>query len=239
MNWLQKTWTRMFGRNYEILEQEEQMKSEEWLDNRYERINLFYTKRYAETGNKIPLKLNVCDFLKPMISLKEDATLNKIWNENITYVSDNFAVNNVLDYWQFAVETNTLRKGDCEDSSIYRVSKAKSNGLGYNLFVAFGLYRGSGHAFPVIVDYKNNRLVILEATSSTYNPIYLSSGAKSDDNYNIYYLTNARFSWVLDNSIIFGKGVNKDFGLVGGKYDSRIKNKRQKRKRNRKEGDSL
>jgi hypothetical protein len=209
MNWLQKTWTRMFERTYEKIEQEEQMKSEEWLDNKYDRIDLFYSKRYADIGFKIPMPMNVCDLIKPLITLKDDSNLKSIWYENIQYVSDNFKVNGLLDYWQLPNETWVLRKGDCEDSSTYRVSKAKSNGVGNNLFVALGFYGNEGHAFPVIVDYKNDKIKILEATNSVYNPIDYE-GSK----YQIYYIFNERFAWVVNSSVVFGKKVSKDFGVI-------------------------
>lgn len=207
MNWLEKTWSRLFEESYENKEREEKMKSEEWLDKIYPKCTMIYKKRYADVGFKTLLPMNVCDFLKPMETLKDNSSIRNIWNEQIVYVSDNFAVNGVLDYSQLPVETKVIKKGDCEDSSYYRVSKAKSNGCGSNLFVAFGFYKNQGHAFPIIVDYKNEKIFILEATSNSYNTILY----KENCDYKINYIFNDRFSWVVDNSVVFGKKVLDEF----------------------------
>jgi hypothetical protein len=207
MNWLEKAWSRLFDNTYQNLENEEQVKAEKYLDDKYNRITLVYKKRFADIQDKVLLPMLVNDFLKPMNTLKDDMTLSNIWRQNITYISDNYQVNGVLDYWQLPVETLTLKGGDCEDSSHFRVTKAKSNGLGSNLFVALGLYKGGGHAFPIMI--KNDKIYLLEATSNEYNPIDYDS----QTNYKIYYISNERFSWTIDGSIVFGKKVRKELGV--------------------------
>jgi hypothetical protein len=192
-------WNYFFEDFYNEKYTKDRLKFENYLSSKYPEVTLYYKKRYADTDNKIILPMNVCDFIKPFDSIRDDKGVEKIWNENITYISDNYRVNNIPDYYQLPFETNILRKGDCEDSSFYRVSKLKSNGSGANFGVAFGLYKGGGHAFPIFI--KDDEIYILEATTSDYVPILYS---KQSD-YEIYYISNERKSWCVNSDLVFGK----------------------------------
>lgn len=214
MSFLSEAWNRLFDSAYINKLAAEQAKIEKALDDTYPSTSFIYRKRYADVRFQVVLPMNVSDFLKPMETLKDSfATLSSIWNEKINYVSDDFKVNGVLDYWQLPVETKALKAGDCEDSSSYRIAKAKTNNVGYNVFGALGTYNGGGHYFPIMID-KDFNIIILESTSSSYNPILLSKAPQ----YKIcYIISDSGKVWEVNDSYTFGskthKKVLKEFGL--------------------------
>lgn len=88
-----------------------------------------------------------------------------IWNsvvQNIRYVLDNADGNEKNDAWQHARETQTLGRGDCEDSSIYLADWLITRG--FNARVALGHYaeRG-GHAWVVV--QLEGKTYLLECTN--------------------------------------------------------------------------
>lgn len=165
-------------------------KYEAFLDAKYERTNLVYTKRnLTKKGKQVPYSMNVCDFVRPSETIKNNKGLLGIWTETLTYVTDSYQNNGALDYWQLPEETYFLRCSDCEDSSFYRVSKAKINGVGDNLFVAIGFWETTGHAFPVFID-DSGKLFVLEATNNLYEKLALE-GSK----YKVCYIWNDKACW--------------------------------------------
>ena len=180
-------------------------KYESYLSSLYKKKSLIYTKRWAvKDSTKTPM--NVCDFIFPRLTLKDGSSIEKIWQEKINYVKDDYAYHGIPDFWQTPEETNVLRAGDCEDSSDYRISKAKANGIGNNLFRGLGFYNGEGHAFPLRMD-ENFELWVLESTTNSYNPIKLKGSE-----YHLCYISNEKYTWEVDGSFNFGKLV-EEFGL--------------------------
>jgi len=181
-------------------------KFENFLNNNYKHKKLVYTKRWAIKDKKL-LSLNICDFLFPRLTLKDGSSLREIWTEKIKYVSDNYSYNGILDVWQLPEETAKLKGGDCEDSSDYRISKAKANGIGNNLFRGLGFYKGIGHAFPLLLD-TCFELWVLESTTNRYKPVKLKGSR-----YHLCYISNERFTWEVDGSFRFGEKVLKEFNV--------------------------
>jgi hypothetical protein len=168
-------------------------KYEVFLDALYPRTNLVYTKRtLMKKGKQVPYSVNVCDFVRPSETVKNNKGLLGIWTETLSYVTDDYQNNGALDYWQTVEETYFLRAGDCEDSSFYRVSKAKTNGVGDNLFVAIGFWGKVGHAFPIYID-DSGKVFVLEATSNEYKKVLLEGSI-----YKICYVWNERFCWEVE-----------------------------------------
>ena len=187
---------------------------EAWLDLRFSRIELFFIKRFADPQQTVPLLLNICDFLKPMDSLWDSKcrSLEQLWNEDILYVWDNFKVNGIPDYWQLPVETQALKKGDCEDASSFRLAKADYMFGLQNGFECLGFFGNAPHAFPGLIDFKkedlNSALTVLEATSNSHMPVLLGNSK-----YRVCYIFNKNNAWMVDGSVIFGKKVLDEFGI--------------------------
>jgi hypothetical protein len=198
------------------LEEQEKDYVEKYLSKKFKEVNMIYTKRRVfDRSREMPL--NVCDFVRPSKTLiQRNTSLEKIWQEKIKYVRDNYKVNGLLDFWQLPEETKVLGKGDCDDSGSYRLATAKSNGLGDNLFACLGFVGNSGHFFIVAVDkilLKNlekfeDSVTIIENTSNNYYPQHYKFS-----NYKICYIFNENKAWEVDGSVSFGKKVAKEFGV--------------------------
>lgn len=175
--------------------------------------SLVYTKRWIIDKNKTKLPLNVCDFVRPSLTLKNKLTVKDCFLRRVKYVTD-IESYNMLDVWQFPEETDRLRIGDCDDSASYKLSLIKSSTTIIKseqdkYFVALGFApSGEGHAFVVYVDSDDERLwSAIEPTTNSYKPIdYTGSG------YVIHYLFNERDCYALDTSISFGALV--EFSLT-------------------------
>lgn len=181
-----------------------QDKRMQYLDSKYGRKSFIYDKRYIRDNENKGVSLKIVDFIRPMQTLQQsNSTVETIWKEYIKYVSDPEGTYKSLDFWQFPEETKTLGQGDCDDSGIYRISKAKSNGLGQELFAALGFYNDVGHFFIVRVD-ENNELWVLENTSNQYNPVKYEGSA-----YDIYIIFNDIACWEVKGGVKFGSQANQ------------------------------
>ncbi len=180
-------------------------KYEDFLNSKYKQRKLIYTKRWAIKDKKL-IPLNICDFIAPRLTLvNKKSTLQSIWKENIKYVYDHFAYKGALDVWQLPEETMVLKAGDCDDSGSYRIAKAKSNGLGNNLFAALGFYKTTGHYFAVSIN--QDKLYILEPTTNKWSMI-----SHEGSDYKICYLFNENYCWEVDGRYKFG-ALSKDFNI--------------------------
>lgn len=186
------------------------------LNKKYKRVLLEYNKRWVLDKRSKKVKMMANDFVKPSSWLAykfEDKSLRDIWKYHITYISDNYQYNGCLDVWQLPIETYTLGKGDCDDSTAFRVATAKSLGLekDFLLFMAVGFYITSskkkiGHAFPVLIT-KDGEWYILEATSNIYD-----LRPYPNEHYEIHYLWDENYTWKI-RDITFGGKVLKEFDL--------------------------
>ena len=189
-----------------------------FLDEHYHRVILEYTKRWVLSLKNKKETIMFEDFIRPLKIFKwvfSNYKLSQIWNYPIEYVSDNYEYNGCLDVWQYPEETYTLGKGDCEDSTAFRVSVAKALGFeksGVKFFMAVGLYirddgSSSGHAFPImIVDPQH--WFVLEATSNIFEKIEYPN-----KHYKIGFLTDGVNTWEVDNKLSGGGVVLKTFDL--------------------------
>lgn len=190
---------------------------EDKLSALFPKAELIYTKRWVIDPKKTPMPLNVCDFLRPSKTLVSSKALilSNIWTENITYVKDDYAYNGALDVWQFPEETKVLGKGDCDDSGAFRIAKAKSNGLGDDLFACLGFYGNVGHFFSVRIREDKlpefvDAVTIIENTSNQYTPI-----SYKGSQYDIHWIFNENQVWkVKAGASLFGKKILKEFGVI-------------------------
>lgn len=166
----------------------------ELLDMHMDRTELIYTKRYAfNTTTAIPL--DVRDFVRPTKTLMDNSSMKQIWEEKITYVTDNFEVNGILDFWQYPEETWRLGAGDCDDSGSYRHAKAVSNG--FEVFSCVGFWKTNGHFFNILIDKSvlekvgfEESILVIENTTNEFKPIpYVGS------DYSINYIFNHETCW--------------------------------------------
>lgn len=174
----------------------------EWADLKYGlRWKLLYNKRYVPNRNTV-IPYSPTEFIYESEVLKRlnFKTIQDIWTHRIQYIND-IKNQNYNEFWQFPEESTALGCGDCEDSSIFRVSASRTIGL-TNTAVALGYYKGTGHAFPVML--KNGSLYILEATSNNY---YETPSTSAD--YDIHWLFNEDGLWrVKDGAVSFASIVD-------------------------------
>lgn len=184
---------------------------EAWLDSRFKKTQLLYKKRWVMKESNV-VTSDVRDFIHKDRSLPKFDSLKDIWEYRIKYVWDNFPVNGVMDFWQTSEETNLLKAGDCEDSSIFRINAAINLG-NKDIFLALGFWKKTiGHAFPVWFNRRLNQIFVLEATDNRYNISKLDDNLRNEF-YEVYYIANENNAWVINDSIRFGAEVKKDFDL--------------------------
>lgn len=171
-----------------------------WLDKNYgARQTLIYQKRYVLGHPSTVIPYDVREFIYPSTVLKNMnlRTIFSVWSQFIQYTADakNEGYN---EFWQMPEETAALGIGDCEDSSILRVSLCRCIGI-YNTAVALGFYKGAGHAFPVML--KNGKLYILEATSNNYYELPV----EQTKDYEIHWIFNEDGAWrIKSDAMNFG-----------------------------------
>lgn len=116
----------------------------------------------------------------PATFAKNESRIQKlftIWSavhDHCRYTNDpgasdsKYASKNHLDSWQFADETQRLRTGDCEDSTIFLADWLLS--LGYQVRVALGRYGDlGGHAWCVVKI--EDKEYLLESTEGRPDPV--------------------------------------------------------------------
>jgi hypothetical protein len=181
---------------------------EAFLNSRFKTVQLYYIKRWLKTTTgDVPIRTDIRNFIvSPIYPLFD--TLQAVWTFNVQYTYDS---NNegYVDYWQFPQETLDFKKGDCEDSSILRVSLSRQ--FTKETAIALGFYGTDGHAFPVY--WAEDKLWILEATSNQYAPIEVDLTTMTAGQYKINYIFNENNVWVIDGSVVFGKKIKKEFFL--------------------------
>lgn len=185
------------------------------LDKNYRRILLEYNKRWVLNKENYRVRMMASDFVKSSSWLAykfSGSSLEDIWKFRITYVSDNYLYKGCLDVWQLPVETYVLRKGDCDDSTSFRVAVAKSLGLekDFLLFMAVGYMKVGnekfGHAFPVMIT-KDGDWIVLEATSNRYEPLVYRG-----KRYEVHFLWDEENMWEVGKQTFGGK-ILKEFDL--------------------------
>jgi hypothetical protein len=176
---------------------------EKFLNERFKTMTLFYTKRWAINSNN-PYKMDIRDFITNLNSLPVLSSIEDIFKFKITYIYDSFAEHGMPDFWQFPIETYSLRRADCDDSAILRCALARKAGF-KNILCAIGLYGNDGHFFNLMLD--NGKVYIVENTSNSYSPIEIPDNdlTKTVEKYKICYILSENNVWVVDNSWSFGK----------------------------------
>jgi len=193
-------------------------KIKNYLNQNYHRVLLFYRKRWVLSLKNVEEPMLFSDFVQKSTTLRNHfmgSSVEQVWNHNIEYVRDNYTYKGCLDVWQLPLETYILGKGDCDDSTAFRVATAKSIGLEDELrgvfFMAVGEYvRGDsvgGHAFPVFIDEKLNWFV-LEATNNIY-----TKRKYPNEHYRIEFMTDGEDTWAVNGGNTFGGTILKEFDL--------------------------
>ena len=106
-------------------------------------------------------------FARDQSRVQELFTIWEAVHENCQYLKDAGSRKNQTDSWQFAVETQSMLSGDCEDSSIFLADWLISRG--FLARVALGKYGDlGGHAWVVVkIDDKE---YLLESTEALPDP---------------------------------------------------------------------
>lgn len=172
-----------------------------FLNSNFKEEIFLYKKAWIFSKDNV-YELDPKNLIKKSDALQKIFTIGEIWNYPIRYVSDNFENEGIPDYWQTAEQTNFLKAGDCEDSSIFRICCAKNIGLD-NIYLAVGMWNGVGHAFPII--WKDGTIYVLEATSNSYSETLIDKNTMSGGGYKIYYIVSDKSSWVVNSSVSFGE----------------------------------
>jgi len=189
---------------------------ETWLNNRFENVNLIYTKRWIYTNDK-KYKMNITDFIQNWDSLPIKQSIGDCFKHYIRYVYDNYENTGCLDFWQIAPETYILGKGDCDDSGILKACLARRMGNN-NVFCALGFYENTGHLFNIEYKVRDGvgKAYIVENTTNDYIPLEIDMGkiTERQHKYKIYFIFNENQSWKIQNgsNVRFGE-IFKDFGI--------------------------
>ena len=172
----------------------------DWLKQKYgSPLKVLYNKRFVPNHPTTIIPYSPTEFIYESEVTKN---LNKtnifdIWTYRIQYITDQNN-ENYNEFWQFPEETVALGCGDCEDSSILRVSMCRSIGI-KNTAVALGFWNGVGHAFPVML--KQNKIFILEATSNNY----VELDSTTTTHYEIHWIFNEDGVWkIKQGAVNFG-----------------------------------
>ena len=173
----------------------------------YPTLELWYTKRWLFASNRT-YPMNVKDLLKQFRIQTQPNTLEDCFTSRITYIFDNFQNSGILDFWQFPFETEYLRGGDCEDSSILRSLWARN--LGFNVKLALGFWGEVGHAFPLL--YENGKIYVVEATSNKFEKIEIKNLQDESKGYKIHIVADERNCWQIRDGVTFGQ-LLKDFDI--------------------------
>lgn len=171
----------------------------EYLDSKYKRVNIVYDKRYV--GKKTSkVIMDIRDFCNPSKTLVNDEDQRQIMSTNIQYIYDNFSDWGVPEFWQLDFETDFLKRGDCEDSTILKVNKIKmSSKIEQNIkdgyFYCLGAWNGKklNHCFPLRIN-PDFSWQIVEATTNNYKP-----QDYPNDQYLIAYIFNNEAIWLINN----------------------------------------
>jgi predicted transglutaminase-like cysteine proteinase len=183
---------------------------ETYLDAKFPTGTFVYTKRWIKGA---PVPMDIRDFIQEDWTLPTLKTLGEIFMTRINYVTDSFAYNGILDWWQVPQETFALAGGDCEDSATLRASLALRAGI-KNVFCALGMWNGVGHCFNIYMNEEGN-IYILENTINKYAPLPLLKDKLKDTGtgYKINYIFNKNKVWIVDGSTVFGVPVQKEFNI--------------------------
>jgi predicted transglutaminase-like cysteine proteinase len=141
---------------------------EDHWNNRYPKIN----QNYSKYENKLTYSIDVRDFFTPYDSniptvsgaTNDEKALNglKYVINNVTYVPDktNFGYD---EYWAWAFETLTRKKGDCEDGAILLANILVNSGVPYwRVRLNAGSVNGGGHCYLTYCRETDNQFVVLD-----------------------------------------------------------------------------
>ena len=195
----------------------------QYYNSKYPKAPITYDGRYVLSGGKqIRYQMDVRDFIfndnviiKNLVqqivrgSKTEEQKVLKIlfWvQQHITYVPDK-ENEGVDEFWQFPVETLTLRKGDCEDGSILIASMLLNAGIpAYRVRIAAGLVKAGkaaetgGHAWCTYTMGTEAEAAKTVALDWCYYANKLNFAQRpnlsEDNNYiEIWFSWNHQYSW--------------------------------------------
>lgn len=179
---------------------------EKWLDNNYPLTRIKYKKRWIFNLEHV-YEMDIRDYCNDYRSLPVLGSLKEVFEYPISYVSDSFDAQKLIDFWQLPVETMALKCGDCDDSGALRLALARRMG-NKDVFCALGFYGKMGHFFNL--EWKKGEAYIVENTTNRYNPIRIPDNdlKTCPAPYSINYVFNENKVWVVDNSVVFGHKVD-------------------------------
>lgn len=216
---------------------EDESEEAKTLNSTYPKTTLVYEKRYIldEYGKKAYLKLNVQEYVSTRGHLLEVAValIHRLYSPktekqfvaaawswikadapglNAAYRSDDYFGTIWNDFWQFAHETLTLLKGDCEDLAILWASLCRVARIpAHRIHVKLGTYNKGGHAWGEYYNPETKKWVLIEATSSHS---YGDDLRTPSSMYVAYFAFNDKNTWKIKDGITFGKLVENVGELI-------------------------
>lgn len=177
---------------------------EKYWNTKRPKQNIMYNGRidFDDDRKRIPIDvrifLNKLDVGVPVVSGEtNDEKANnclKYVAQNITYTTD---IKGSGEYWQFAYETLSRKKGDCEDGAILLANMALRSGIPYwRIRLNAGDVQGGGHCYVTYLRESDNQWYVLDWCYWFNESVdFQRSWASAEKYFGIWFSWNEKYSF--------------------------------------------